>query len=56
MIAFARAADGLPLGKVKVPSPFAAGARYNLYSCFVILPRHQVRHLEQAEEVWPSPP
>ena len=51
---FARAADGLPLGKVKVASPFDPRARYNLYSCFVILPRHQVRHLEQAEEVWPS--
>ena len=55
MISFTRAADGLPLGKVKVVSPFDARARYNLYSCFVILPRHQVRHLEQAERVWPSP-
>jgi hypothetical protein len=56
LIAFAQAADGLPLGKVKVQSPFDARARYNLYACFVILPRHQMRHLEQAAEVWPSPP
>jgi hypothetical protein len=26
--------------------------RYNLYSCFTILPRHQHRHLWQAERVW----
>jgi len=51
-IAFAREADGLPLGKVKVASPFDPRARYNLYSCFVLLPRHQQRHLEQAERVW----
>jgi len=51
-IAFAREADGLPLDRVKVPSPFAPRAHYNLYSCFVILPRHQQRHLEQAEQVW----
>ena len=56
MIAFTEAADGLPLGKVKVVSPFDPRARYNLYSCFVILSRHQVRHLEQAEEVWPTHP
>ena len=55
-IDFIRQADGLPLGQVKVESPFDARARYNLYSVFVILPRHQVRHLEQAEEVWPSLP
>jgi hypothetical protein len=53
-ISLAREADGLPLGKVKVPSPFDPRARYNLYSCFVILPRHQQRHLEQAERVWPE--
>ena len=51
-IALATAAGGLPLGRVKVASPFEPRARYNLYSCFVILPRHQQRHLEQAERVW----
>ena len=51
-IAFAREVDGLPLDRVKVASPFDPRARYNLYACFVILPRHQQRHLEQAERVW----
>lgn len=45
-------ADGLPLESVRVTSPFNARVRYNLYSCFTILPRHQHRHLWQAEQVW----
>jgi hypothetical protein len=32
-------------------SPFAPGVRYNLYSTLSILPRHQERHLWQAEQV-----
>jgi hypothetical protein len=43
-------ADGLPLGRVKVTSPFDPRARYNLYACLTILPRHQHRHLWQAEQ------
>ena len=42
-------ADGLPLSQVRVTSPFNARVRYNLYACFTILPRHQHRHLWQAE-------
>ena len=45
-------ADGLPLGRVRITSPFNARVRYNLYACFTILPRHQHRHLWQAEQVW----
>src|SRR5438132_10763122 len=45
-------ADGLPLSQVRVRSPFNALVRYNLYACFTILPRHQNRHLWQAERVW----
>jgi len=45
-------ADGLSLSQVRVTSPFNARVRYNLYSCFTILPRHQHRHLWQAERVW----
>ena len=45
-------ADGLPLARVRVTSPFNAHVRYNLYACFSILPRHQHRHLWQAERVW----
>jgi len=37
---------------VRVTSPFNARVRYNLYACFTILPRHQHRHLWQAERVW----
>jgi hypothetical protein len=51
-MAHLRAADGLPLGRVRVTSPFNARIRYNLYSCFAILARHQHRHLWQAEQVW----
>jgi hypothetical protein len=45
-------ADGLPLNDIKVVSPFNAKLRYNLYSCFSILPAHQHRHLWQGEQVW----
>jgi hypothetical protein len=51
-VALAAAADGLPLGRVFIASPFDARARYNLFSCLSILPRHQHRHLWQAERVW----
>jgi hypothetical protein len=44
-------ADGLPLHRLRIVSPFDPRVRYNLYSCFVILPRHQHRHLWQAERV-----
>lgn len=42
-------ADGMPLGKVKIASPFNAKLHYNVYSALSILPRHQHRHLQQAE-------
>src|SRR2546429_7391894 len=45
-------ADGLPLARVRVTSPFNAHVRYNLFACFTILPRHQHRHLWQAERGW----
>jgi hypothetical protein len=51
-IALTREADGLPIHRVKVTSPFDARVRYNAYAALVLLPRHQHRHLEQAEEVW----
>jgi hypothetical protein len=43
------AADGLPLSRIRVASPFNETLGYNLYSAFSILPRHQHRHLWQAE-------
>ena len=45
-----KSADGLPLDRLKIASPFNARLRYNLYACLTILPRHQHRHLWQAEE------
>jgi len=46
------AADGLPLGRLWIRSPFDRRIRYNVFSCLTILPRHQQRHLWQAEQVW----
>jgi hypothetical protein len=44
-------AEGLPIDRVWVTSPFDARMRYNGYTCLTILPRHQHRHLWQAEGV-----
>lgn len=44
-------AEGLPLALIRLTSPFDARFRYSLYSCLTILPRHQHRHLWQAEQV-----
>jgi hypothetical protein len=41
--------DGLAVDRIKLSSPFNARLSYNLYACFTILPRHQHRHLWQAE-------
>jgi hypothetical protein len=50
-LACVREAEGLPLGRVKIVSPFDRRVRYNVYSCLTVLPRHQHRHLWQAEQV-----
>jgi len=50
LIAITRQAEGFPLGDMKIVSPFGGKIRYNVYSALVILPRHQERHLAQAEE------
>ena len=44
-------AEGLPLGRLWIRSPFDPRIRYNAYSCLTILPRHQQRHVWQAEQV-----
>jgi hypothetical protein len=49
-----RDASGLPIDRVRITSPFDARVKYNLYACLTILPRHQHRHLWQAEQVWQS--
>jgi hypothetical protein len=45
-------ADGLPIDRVKIPSPFNARLKYNLFAALTILPRHEHRHLWQAEQAW----
>ena len=49
-IVLTRAAAGLPIDRVKMSSPFNANVRYNIFSALSILPRHQHRHLWQAEQ------
>ena len=49
-IARVRDADGLPIDRIKIASPFNARLKYNLYACLTMLPRHQHRHLWQAEQ------
>ena len=48
-ISVTREADGLPIDRVKITSPFNAKVRYNVFSALSILSRHQHRHLWQAE-------
>jgi DinB superfamily len=50
-VACVRSAEGLPLGDLWIRSPFDPRIRYNVYSALTILPRHQHRHLWQAERV-----
>ena len=49
-IACVKEADGLPIQRVRITSPFNARLRYNLFAGFGILPRHQHQHLWQAEQ------
>lgn len=49
-LALLNRADGYPIQRVKVASPFVNRVRYNAYATFLILVRHQHRHLQQAEE------
>lgn len=52
MVELVRQGDGLPLHRLRIPSPFAARMKYSAYSAFTILPRHQHRHLLQADRAW----
>lgn len=44
--------DGLAIDKVSIISPFGEKIRYSCYSALVLLPRHEERHIQQAELVW----
>ena len=50
LISLIRSADGLPLDRVKIVSPFGGRMKYNAYSALVVVARHQHRHIDQAEE------
>lgn len=52
LIQLTRAAHGKALQHMRIVSPFDPRVRYNAYSCLLIIPRHQQRHLWQAEHVW----
>jgi hypothetical protein len=52
LIAIVRESDGLAIDKVRITSPFGEKIRYDVYSTYVILPRHEERHIQQAELVW----
>lgn len=52
VLALLASADGLPIDKVTMTSPFNARMKYNIYAGFSAIPRHQHRHLQQAERVW----
>ncbi len=47
-----RESDEKAIDQVRITSPFGEKIHYNCYSAFVMIPRHQMRHVEQAEEVW----
>jgi hypothetical protein len=49
LIMLVRSADGLPIDRVKIQSPFGK-MKYNAYSALVIISEHEHRHLQQAEE------
>ena len=51
-IQLTRDAEGRPLDDIRIVSPFNARLSYNAFSCLSLLPGHQHRHLDQAEEVW----
>lgn len=52
LIVLARASEGKAIHRARITSPFDARATYSVYSAFTIIPRHQQRHIIQAEEVW----
>jgi len=48
IVALVGEADGLAIDRVVLVSPFDSRVKYNLYSMFTLVPRHQQRHLIQA--------
>lgn len=48
--------DERPIDQVFIESPFSRKVRYNMYSAFVLIPRHQLRHIRQCEWLWAVSP
>lgn len=44
-------ADGYPIDRVRLVSPFDRRAKYDVYGALTIIARHEHRHLWQAEQV-----
>jgi hypothetical protein len=44
-----RESDGLAIDRVSIVSPFGDRIHYSCYSAFVLIARHEERHLQQAE-------
>lgn len=55
-MALVRGAEGLPIHRIRVTSPFNARVKYNAFAALTILPGHQHRHLAQAERAAASDP
>lgn len=49
IIACVGGADLLPIDRVRLRSPFDARVTCSLYSALTLIPRHQQRHVLQAE-------
>ena len=49
VIACVTEAEGLPIDRVTLVSPFHGRLKYNLYAALTLVPVHQHRHLVQAE-------
>ncbi len=49
LVSCVREAEGLPIERVTVVSPFDPRVKVNLYAALTLVPRHQHRHVLQAE-------
>jgi len=52
LIALVAASDGRAIDRELVTSLFDPRVSYNLYSAFVMVARHELRHVVQAERAW----
>jgi hypothetical protein len=48
-VALLSEAEGVPIDQLRIVSPFSSRVKYDVFSALSILPRHQDRHIWQAE-------